>query len=261
MVGVHDYVDVDEETNSLNIPRVHKTGLIPDYIMSPDGTQLIHTSIKCPFYDSPLAVANPGLSAMFDDVPGMWYSDGVRWRPSGGRIVIGAIYYDDVPATSSTTAVSQFKFKIPYSLLNGSLFRDKDQLKIQSSFQRLSLNDSVNLLRSIYIGSDSSIHLNNRMVHETSSTSANDGISEHEFCFRRMDSTTVQILGTANAFNMFGGASPTDLASPLPTASTSDIANMDINDTYIDWCLRFASASTDAAVLYNATVEFVAAGV
>lgn len=264
MFGISVPSDVDEETKALGIPRVHTTGGSPDYFIDKDGVQLIHASIKCPFYDAPSAVANPGLSARFDDVPGMWYSDGVRWRPFGGRIALKAVYYNDVAATRSLSVTSQFKVRIPYSLLNGSLFRDGDQIKIQACYQRLYLHgdDSTKIIhRSIYAGSNSSIPANNTLIHETNTSATNDGVPEHEFCFRRMDSTTVQVIGAPSfVFNMFNGPSPNDLATPM---GVSDIANMDINDTYIDWCLRWAGATAptyDAGVLYNGLIEFVAVG-
>lgn len=244
-----------------NFLRVHTADDIPDYLMDKDGIQLIGSSIKCPFYDAPSAVANPGLSARFDDVPGMWYSDGVRWRPFGGRIALKAAYYHDVNATRSTSVVSQLKAKIPYSLLNGSLFRDGDQIKIQAAYQRLYLDagDNTKIVhRSIYAGSNSSTPANNTLIHETNTSATNDGVPEHEFCFRRMDSTTVQVLGANSVYNMWNGPSPTDL---MTTMGVSDVSNMDINDTYIDWCFRWAVAPTvDAAVLYSGLIEFVAAG-
>ncbi|MBV6447308.1 hypothetical protein [Nitrosomonas sp.] len=230
-------------------------------LIGPDGTQLFHTSIKCPFYDAPSAVANPGLSARFDDVPGMWFADGVRWRPFGGRVALKVTYYHDVSATRATSPTSQCKVKIPYSLLNGSLFRDGDQIKIQGAYQRLFLDAGDNtkvIYRSVYAGKDANTPANNTQIHEANTSATNDGVPEHEFCFRRMDSTTVQVLGANASFNMFNGANTNDLMTPM---GVSDIANMDINDTYIDWCLRWGVApAVDAGVIYNGLIEFVAAG-
>lgn len=246
----------------MNFVRASRSGNVPTLLVDYDGTELFPCSLKCPFYDALSAIANPGLSARFDDVPGMWYSDGVRWRPFGGRVVLKTTYYHDVAATRATSVTSQCKVKIPYSLLNGSLFRNGDQIKIQSAYQRLFLDagDTAKFLyRGIYAGKDANTPANNTQIHELNvTTTSNDGVPEHEFCFRRMDSTTVQVLGANNLFNMWNGPSASDLMTPM---GVSDITNMDMNDTYLDWCLRWGVApAVDAGVLYNALVEFVAAG-
>lgn len=240
-----------------NVPLIHSTAGVPDYLTGQDGTQLFPTSIKCPFYDAPSAVANTGLTAFFTDVPGLWYSNGVRWLPVGGRIALKSAYYQDVSATRSLTPVSQCKAKLPYSLLNGSVFRDGDQIKIQSGFKRLSSVDSAVIRRNVYAGSNSTTPSSNVVVDSSDMDPGNVGVNEQEFCFRRIDSTTVQVLGSNIAFVMFNGDTGNDL---MPYGGSSDIPSMDVNDTYIDLCLSFNSSSADSVVLYYALIELVTPG-
>lgn len=132
MVGQFQYIDVDEETNALGIPRLVNTGGIPDYLVSGDDIVDIKPKLYAlgaePFpwevdsitdiYTDPACLSGQGATRL----PIIRVSDGDALRPKGEQILYSSIGSYAAPTVTKAAGVYN---NILYSLSPGNLLIPK----------------------------------------------------------------------------------------------------------------------------------------
>lgn len=227
-----------------------------------DGNKLASKFVSGPFYDIPSAKDHPGLIYRPTDAGiggNVLFADGTRWRAVGGAINVLLKY--NVAPTRGATPVSVAKFILPYSPVEGSLWQDGDLMEFSSVIERTSTDAGDNtktIYRDVHIGSNATM-ANNNSIASTTTSAANDGISELMLRFRRIDSSTIQHLGIrVNAFDNWSGPST---FNPHSAFGITDFENMDAANMNVDFGLHFSAApSVDAARLYFVFARLVTCG-
>lgn len=208
--------------------------------------------VECDYYDVPSAKANKGIKIrLLDDglnYP-VIYSDGDRYRALGHQIVFKPTF-NTVP-TRGNTLIKHAEIKIPYSPIEGSLWKDGDLLELAVSHQRYGIANTGSILtRSIMIGKNQTITDNTLLFEWPAAATNQKGFADNPLIFGRQDATTIRAFGNYTKWDNWNGATSSD--DQYDTKGTTAFDNMDRNDTYIQVGLKFdvAPAADAARVMF-----------
>lgn len=187
------------------------------------------------------AASSAGYSAYISDVGlggSIWLSDGVKWRPCGGRVTLKNL-------TAEVTNSGAAKIVLDYATCPTALIYDGDIIEIDYSLEHSGADSNAT---DILIGTVSTTLGTSTTLINAQPSGANTGIYV-KARYKKVSATSIRPISLIGSVG-YG------VATALPTTVTG-LPNMDTQTTYIQISSDLTAAAGDVVTLRAYTVTLI----